>query len=109
MSPLSSFSSSSLPGSNDGWWETAGNWKTDSPDGPADASKPATGDTVYIGAGGNINVKIGSNGGSNKTKDALLNLEIKEGKARLVLYTTGANSGVRIIVKAIKGLSLIHI
>ena len=45
----------------------------------------------------------------NATKDALLNLEIKEGKARLVLYTTGANSGVRIIVKAIKGLSLIHI
>lgn len=35
----------------------------------------------------------------NATKDALLNLEIKEGKARLVLYTTGANSGVRIIVK----------
>ena len=33
-------------------------------------------------------------------KDALLNLEIKEGKARLVLYTTGANSGVRIIVKS---------
>ena len=25
----------------------------------------------------------------NATKDALLNLEIKEGKARLVLYTTG--------------------
>ena len=52
-------------GSNDGWWETAGNWKRDSPDGPASASKPATGDTMYIGSGGNINVKIGSNGGSN--------------------------------------------
>lgn len=43
----------------------------------------------------------------NATKDALLNLEIKEGKARLVLYTTGANSGVRIIVKAIKGTVLL--
>lgn len=43
----------------------------------------------------------------NATKDALLNLEIKEGKARLVLYTTGVNSGVRIIVKAIKGTVLL--
>ena len=32
---------------------------------------------------------------------------IKEGKARLVLYTTGVNSGVRIIVKAIKGTVLL--
>ena len=34
---------------------------------------------------------------TNATKDALLNLEITEGKARLVLYTTGAHSGVRLI------------
>ena len=69
-------------GSNDGWWETAGNWKTDSPDGPAAASKPATGDTVYIGAGGNINVKIGSNGGSNTFYG--MNINIAEGSTLTV-------------------------
>ena len=39
----------------------------------------------------------------NATKDALLNLEIKEGKGRLVLYTTGVNTGVHILVKDTAG------
>lgn len=37
------------------------------------------------------------------TKDAVMNLEIKEGKGRIVLYTTGINKDLSIIVKSTKG------
>ncbi|WP_455584260.1 DUF5107 domain-containing protein [Bacteroides sp.] len=42
----------------------------------------------------------------NATKDALLNLEIKEGNARLVLYTTGVNKDLHLLVKDPEGKSL---
>ena len=35
----------------------------------------------------------------NATKDALLNLEVKEGKGKVILYTTGVNKDVHIFVK----------
>lgn len=35
----------------------------------------------------------------NATKDAILNIEINDGKGRVILYTTGKNNGLRIIVK----------
>lgn len=60
---LASAASLYYAGSNDDWWETPGNWNTGSASGPASSAKPATGDTMYIGANGDINVKIGNNGG----------------------------------------------
>ena len=36
---------------------------------------------------------------NNATKDALLNLEVKEGKGKVILYTTGVNKDVHIFVK----------
>lgn len=35
----------------------------------------------------------------NATKDAIINLDIEEGKGSFILYTTGKNNGVRVIVK----------
>lgn len=35
----------------------------------------------------------------NATKDAILNIEINDGKGRVVVYTTGKNKGLRITVK----------
>lgn len=42
----------------------------------------------------------------NATKDALLNVEVKDGKGNLVLYTTGVNKDVNVSVKDAKGNSL---
>lgn len=35
----------------------------------------------------------------NATKDALLNMEVKEGKGKVILYTTGVNKDVHVFVK----------
>lgn len=43
----------------------------------------------------------------NATKEVLLNLEIKEGKGCLVLYTTSVHSGLRIRVKDAEGGALL--
>lgn len=42
----------------------------------------------------------------NATKDALLNVEVKDGKGNLVLYTTGINKDINVSVKDAKGNSL---
>lgn len=65
MTSLAMAASLYYAGSDTGWWEVAGNWKTDSPDGGVSPAKPVTGDSMYIGASGPINVKIGSNGGNS--------------------------------------------
>ena len=39
----------------------------------------------------------------NATKDALLNLELKDGESRIVLYTTGVNKDLNILVKDNRG------
>ncbi|WP_455672978.1 DUF5107 domain-containing protein [Phocaeicola sp.] len=43
----------------------------------------------------------------NATKDAMLNIELKDSEGRLLLYTTGVNSGVRIVVKDMNGTILL--
>ena len=35
----------------------------------------------------------------NATRDALLNMEVKEGKGKVILYTTGVNKDVHVFVK----------
>ncbi len=42
----------------------------------------------------------------NATKDALLNVELKDGEASLILYTTGVNKDVNVSVKDAQGTSL---
>ena len=42
----------------------------------------------------------------NATKDALLNVELKDDNARLVLYTSGVNKDVHLLVKDIRGALL---
>ncbi len=42
----------------------------------------------------------------NATKDALLNMELKDGNARLILYTSGVNKDVHLLVKDIRGTLL---
>lgn len=39
----------------------------------------------------------------NATKDALLNLELKDGESRIVLYTTGVNKDLNLLVKDNRG------
>lgn len=100
--PFSFGASLYYSGSNDGWWETAGNWKTDSPDGSVSPSKPATGDTMYIGAGGNINVKIGSNGGSNTFYG--MNINIAEGSTLTVTTNDAKFWGSSFTIGSANGL-----
>lgn len=44
----------------------------------------------------------------NATKDVLLNLDVKDGKGKIVLYATGVNKDVCIIVKATDGTVLLN-
>lgn len=62
---LSSGASLYYSGPNDGWWETAGNWRAGAVSGPVSSAAPATGDTMYIGYNGDMNVKVGNNFGVN--------------------------------------------
>lgn len=101
---MSSASGSSLyySGSNDGWWEVSGNWKTDSPEGPASPSKPATGDTMYIGSSGDINVKIGSNQGDNTFYG--MNINIAEGSTLTVTTSDAKFWGSTLTIGSANGL-----
>lgn len=89
-------------GPNDGWWEVAGNWRTNSPDGAASSSKPATGDTMYIGASGDINVKIGSNAGSNTFYG--MNVNIAKGSTLTVTTTDAKFWGSTFTIGSANGL-----
>lgn len=44
----------------------------------------------------------------NATKDAMLNVEVKDGKGCLALYTTGVNKDVNVSVKDVQGNSLFN-
>ena len=88
-------------GPNDGWWESDANWKTDFPDGSA-SSRPAAGDTVYIGASGDIHVKIGRNHDDNTFYG--MNINIAQGSTLTVMthdaefwgstFTIGSKDGL---------------
>lgn len=89
-------------GSNDGWWEVSDNWRTDSPEGPVSSSKPATGDTMYIGASGDINVKIGSNQGGKTFYG--MNINIAKGSTLTVTTNDAKFWGSSITVGSANGL-----